>query len=89
MSGDAGEENEDRCAEVGDPSCKKKGGTRMVEIGRIIDERIAMEIIPYVIDSHDDHYCTSQEINRFDTRGRIFYRHMIEGRAGCNDGGFI
>ena len=89
MSGNAGEEHEDRGTEMRDPPGEKKGRVRMAEIGRIVQKAVPMEIIANMIDRHDDHYGTPEEIDGPDTGGYLFLRTVAVNRMRRGHGGFV
>ena len=78
--GDACQQHEYRCAEMSDPAGEEQGDAGLMKVGGIEQVSAAVEIIPGVIERHDDHDDTSQEIDGF-YAGGTHYRSCA-GRVG-------
>ena len=61
-----GQQKEHRRAEVRDPPREEQRGRGSGEIGRVTHRRA--EIVPRVIERHDDHHDAAQDVDRFETR---------------------
>ena len=72
--GNAGKEYKYGSAEMGDPAGEEKKGIRFCHVRGIEQEGIAAEIIPNVIQRHDDHYDAPEQIDGFNASFNICHK---------------
>jgi len=65
---------------VGYPAGKEQEDAGVLQVGGAIQESVAVEIIPDVVEGHDDHNESSQKIDGFDPR--FYSGHNLPGN-GC------
>ena len=59
-----------------DPTCKEQGPIGLFSVGGIKEEGIIVKIVANVVEGHDDHDQTFEQIKRLNPLG-IFGRHWL------------
>jgi hypothetical protein len=62
----AGQEDEDRRAEVRDPARQEQDGAGVREIGRIEAERVGVDEVARVVQRHQHHHHPAEQVDRID-----------------------
>lgn|SRR6516165_2279593 len=88
----AGEKDKGGGAEVCDPACQKKCGASLGQVGwvdRRVGEKIAGEVIADMVEGHEDHGESADEVDGVDAGGAGRKDQTTAGRRGncwLNDG---